>query len=125
MSRKRVYREITYLAPLPNEGSPHETPASIAIDVHYSNLLLYERWTYDRFVRLCAFLRVTEYEMASLVMMPHAWVPRFERDNRVPGAKQGAGRALLLILTILEAKLLHDYTRDVIDNPFPRLDKFP
>lgn len=86
--------------------------------MHYAQLLLVERWTWDRFNRLCAFLRITPAELASTVMLPHRSLASFERSNRVP---THSARPVALLLTLLEAHCCGAMTKDVIANPFPKL----
>jgi hypothetical protein len=107
-----------FLRPLPNEGSPHRTPASIIYDLHWANLRLVERWDWARFARLSTFLRHTPYELGSLVMMSHQAVDSLRRYNniRTHGARQVA-----LTLTLLEAHLLAGWRNDIIENPFPSI----
>lgn len=111
-----------YLPPLPNAGSEHTTATTKLLDLHYSNLRIAERWTWDRYQRLCSFLKLTEYEMASLCLMPHDWVAKLKEHNRLPCAVNGGGRAVAMILTMIEARVLKRYVPDVIDNPMPNVN---
>lgn len=97
---------------LPNRGSKHQTSASLAFDLHYAHLGVIERWDRDRYDRLCVFLTVTRYELASLISWPHAQVPGAIERNDFKGP-------VALLLTILEAQVMHKFTKDVIQNPFP------
>lgn len=105
---------------LPNEGSTHQTPASLYIDVHYSTLEIAERWSWERYVRLCNILKMTPWELASLVGMRHKDADFFEQNNRLPDAGR---RSISLLLTIVEAHFLSELHHDVIKNPFPDLNK--
>lgn len=113
-------RGVVYVPPMPNEKSRHQTPASLAIDLHYANLLLVERWDWDRYSRLCNLLKLTPHEMASLVLLPHKYVERFRELNGLP-MNYAHARAVGLILTLLEAHLCKHISKDVIENPFPKL----
>lgn len=104
---------------MPNEGSKHQTPASLMIDSHYAQLQLNQRWNWERFVRLCQFLRMTPWEVASMVMLRHGSVDTFKRNGRLSG--QGHN-AVALLLTLLEARVMSEWTGDVIANPFPDLN---
>ncbi len=110
-----------YLPPLPNTGSDHTTATTKLLDLHYSNLRIAERWNYERFERLCSVLHVTPYELASLVCMPHGHVDRLRETDRLTGISEGGGRAIGLVLTLLEARILKKLCPDVIENPFPHL----
>lgn len=112
-----------YLPPLPNSGSPHTTATTKLIDLHYSNLRIAERWTWDRYQRLCSFLKLTEYELASLCLMPHDWVGKMRERNRLPCVGQGGGRAVAMLLTMTEATVMKNYVPDVIVNPMPNMNR--
>ena len=99
-----------------NRGSKHRTNATLRFDIHYAKLSLIERWDWKRYVKLCVFLRLTPYEMASLIALPHAHVEIAERDNVFPGSAA-------LVLTLLEAQALVKFPNDVIENPLPELPK--
>ncbi len=111
-----------YLPPLPNSDSDYTTATTKILDLHYSNLRIAERWTYERYERLCSVLKVTPYELASLVCMPHSHVEKLRDYGQIPGIVNGGGRAVGLVLTILEARILKRLVPDVIENPFPNLD---
>lgn len=111
-----------FLPPLPNADSPHKTASTFLLDIHYSNLRIAERWDLDRFDRLCSFLKVTRYELASLVLCPHSWVEKLVEHNRIPCCVSGGGRAVALLLCILEAKVLRRLVPDVIEDPMPNLN---
>ncbi len=59
----RISKKFGYVPDLPNQGSRLQTPSTLLIDVHYSKLLLVERWTWERFTRLCAFLQISPAEL--------------------------------------------------------------
>lgn len=104
---------------LPNVGSPHQTPASLATDAHYMSLRLVPRWDWDRFARLSAFLKLTPYELGSLALITHKEVGAWSQNNLLP-MKEADARRAALILTLIEAHILKDYTSDIIENPFPK-----
>jgi hypothetical protein len=114
-------RPLGYVPPLPNDGSKFQTPNTLRIDVHYANLLLVERWNWDRFNRLASFLQISHAELASAVTLPHRYLAQYERSNRIPN-RDGNGRAVALILTLLESHVCGAWTNDVIANPFPSLN---
>jgi hypothetical protein len=107
---------------LPNENSPHQTPASLMIDTHYAQLGLVDRWGWERYVRLCQFLQMTPWEVASLVTLSHKAVAGFKRRGRMSGY---GTRGVALVLTLLEAHVMAAWTADVIANPFPDLSRSP
>ncbi len=111
-----------YLPPLPNSDSDFTTATTKIIDIHYSNKRIAERWTWERFERLCSFLKLTHYELASLVCCPHSWVAKIRDENRIPCSVNGGGRAVGMLLTLLEARVLKKLVPDVITNPFPNLN---
>lgn len=110
-----------YTPSLPNPGSEGQTPASLAIDIHYMNLLLVERWNWDRYLKLCLFLKMTEYEVASLVRLPHKCIERYRETCLLP-MRGGFCESVALTLTILEAYLMKGLTSDIVENIFPNLN---
>jgi hypothetical protein len=114
-------RQPKYVPPLPNIGSDGQTPASLAIDVHYARLFLVERWTWERFVRLCHFLKMTSCEVASLALLPHRYIPLYQERNVLPLPRAHAA-SVALSLTLLEAYLMRGLTDDVVSQPFPDLN---
>lgn len=115
-------RQDEYTLTLPNLGSKGQTPASLAIDIHYLKLMLVKRWDWERYVKLCTFLKMTAYEVASLVLLPHRSVEKYQTKNTLPLARAHA-ESVALNLTLLESYLMRGLTEDVIDNPFPNLNK--
>lgn len=113
-----------YKPVLPNKGSAGQTPASLAIDVHYARLMLVERWNWERFVKLCTFLKMTPYEVASLVLLPHQCVEAYRAKNVLPMRRPHAS-SVALSLTLLEAYLMRGLTEDIISSPFPDLNQTP
>lgn len=111
-----------YLPPLPNTDSEYTTATTKIIDLHYSNKRIAERWTFERYERLCSFLKLTHYELASLVCMPHSHVAKLREYNLLPGTVNGGGRAVGMLLTILEARVLKKLVPDVVTNIFPNLN---
>ncbi len=115
-------KQVDYLPPLPNKGSVGQTPASLAIDGHYANLLLVERWDWERYVRLTNFLRLTPHELASLVLLPHRYLDEYASKNGLPMAYNFA-RPIAMLLTLVEAQVTGHLTKDVIEDPFPNIGK--
>ncbi len=89
------------------------------IDIHYAKIRLVQRWDWNRYLRLCGFLRMTPSEVASLVLMPHCDIPNFEKSNRLVRTR---ARPIAMLLTLLEARCYNGMTADVIENPFPNLN---
>lgn len=117
-SRKRPKRDLVPIDTLPNRGSPHRTPASLHLDIHYAKLRIRERWNWERYCRLAAFLRYTPYELGSLCCIPHVAISRAEMTNQfTPTAA--------LVLTLLEAHFCTAFTKDIIEQPFPNLNEVP
>lgn len=109
---------------LPNARGKNQTPASLKIDLHYAHLRIYERWNWDRFVRLANFLGVTPYELGSIVCIQHRSIDAFKSENRLKVGRR-ADRAAALVLTLLEAHCQKLYSDDIIENPFPTLESVP
>lgn len=105
---------------LPNEGSKLQTATTLLIDMRYSKLRIWERWTWERFTRLCNLLNVTPAELASIACIPHNQLERFEQRNRIYQANE-KNRAAALVLTLLEAHSASAYTNDVVTEVFPDL----
>lgn len=110
-----------YIPELPNPNSGGQTPASLAIDIHYMNLLLVERWNWERYVKLCVFLKMTEYEVASLVRLPHKYIERYREGYTLP-MYRGFSESVALTLTILESYLMKGVSPDIVENIFPNLN---
>lgn len=110
------------LLPLPNRASRRQTLISRYFDLHYSSLDLLGRWTWERFARLCDFLKLTPEEVASLALLPHARLTFFKERNHI-GGNDYMPHAMML--TLLEARVLKNFSVDVIDNPFPDMQKIP
>jgi hypothetical protein len=105
---------------LPNEGSNLQTPTTLLIDLHYAQHHIWERWTWERFKRFCAFLNVTPAELASIACIPHNQLELFEQRNRIMQG-HAPNRAAALLLTLHELNCCAAYTKDVVANPFPNL----
>ncbi len=105
---------------LPNEDSEHQTPCSLQIDVHYTRLFIQNAWNWDRYIRLCSFLRLTPAELASIVRMPHEDLRGFEETLRLNPKRRGP---LELLLTVFEATVYGELSGDTVKNPFPDLSK--
>ena len=95
-----------------NRGSKHRTPRSYTFDLHYADLGVISRWDRDRYYRLCSFLQLTPYELASMICWPHSQVDSAVANSKFPGP-------VALLLTLVEAQVMQNYTRDVILNPLP------
>lgn len=54
--------------------------------------------------------------------MPHHWVAKFKENNRVPCIVTGGGRAVAMMLCMLEAKVLKRLVSDVLEDPLPNLN---
>ena len=96
----------------PNHYSKFQTPGSLQIDLHYADLQVVRRWTWERFHRLASFLRLTYGELASLICLPHGQLKGVQARNYFPGPAA-------LLLTLLEAQVMAAYSNDIISNPFP------
>ncbi len=106
---------------LPNAGEKTQTPASLKIDLWYHQLNIYDRWTWERFQRLAEFLRVTPYELGSIVCITHKQVDHYRLRNKLmDGANQN--RSAALVLTLLETFCCKAYTNDIVENIFPDLN---
>lgn len=113
-------RRSEYRPPLPNVGSAGQTPASLAIDVHYANLMLVERWDWPRFLKLANLLKLTPHELASLVLLPHKYVDDYRLRNGLPMTYNWA-RPVAMLLTLVELHVAGHLTADVVQEPFPKL----
>ena len=80
---------------LPNSGSPLQTASSILIDARYARMFVERPWTWDRYLRLCSYLKLMPAEQASIVRMPHSDLALFERDLRLPAVRRGPVELLL------------------------------
>lgn len=63
-------------------------------------------------MRLCTFLEMTPHEVASLICWPHSQVQRAIDNSEFPGP-------VALLLTLIEAQAMQNYSNDVITNPIP------
>lgn len=102
---------------MPNGSSPYQTTATIYIDNYYATLMLRERWTWERYTRLCRFLKYTPYELGSMVLLRHKAVNSYQTANILRPREM----AQALLLTILEAHVYGNMYHDVIANPFPKV----
>ena len=87
------------------------TPASLVIDAHYERLNIRRRWDKKRLERICGFLQVTKYELASLIGVKHTIFDWKYRDGKL-------STSAYLLLTILESKYLSEYVNDTIKDLF-------
>lgn len=103
---------------LPNDGESTQTTATKLIDLHYANTLLVRKWTWDRYVRLAAYLKMTEFELASLATLTHREVPRFKHQNRITRHNP---HAVCLVLSLIEHHVAGLVAMDAA-NPFPKIN---
>jgi hypothetical protein len=104
---------VTEYRPLvANPQSKHKTATSLQFELHYAKLGIIARWDWDRYCRLASFLNITLYELASLINWTHRGVEVAKENNRFPSP-------VCLLLTLLEAQVMHMYTDDIVKNPFP------
>lgn len=120
--KKGKKKAAPYVPKLANPNSDGQTAASLMIDVHYMNLYLRERWTWERYTKLCLFLRMTAYEVASLARIPHHCIPAYKLRNTLP-LHDAHAESAALILTLLESYLMKGLTEDIIEQPFPDLNQ--
>jgi hypothetical protein len=105
----------------PNFGSDFATPSSQRVDAHYVKLNLLDRWTWERFSRMCRFMQLTPYELGSIACIPHRVIEQWKLRSVLPmSATQGA-YAVALILTVIESQVLAGHVSDVIEDPIPKL----
>ena len=97
-------------AKLVNEGK-NTTATSAQVDLHYSQLGIQNIWDADRVLRLCGWLRITQYELASLIMFPHTQMKFCLKRNYFPGS-------VCLLFSLIENQVM----RDKINNPVPEND---
>jgi hypothetical protein len=102
---------------VPNRRSPKATQLSLKIDLWYQELHLYERWTWDRYVKLATAMSLTPEELESLIGVPHSYLGRYRKYGKV------LDKPAALVLTMLEAHFFRDILKDVIEHPFPDLNK--
>ena len=88
------------------------TPASQVIDAHYARKRINKVWDFARVERLCGFLKVTQYELASMLNLRH-----FIFDSMLRREPNLRGPTALL-LSILEARYLEGYAPDIIKDIF-------
>lgn len=72
------------IEPVCNEGD-QVTPGSIQADIHFRDLQLQETWDSKRVLRMCGWLQITEYELASMVMFPHDEMKKCMKKGIFPG----------------------------------------
>lgn len=102
-----------------NESSPHATPASTVMDTHYALIELVKKWDRDRVLRLCGLLKLTRYELASLIALPHKDMEIYFKQGVFPGP-------VCLLLTLLENSTVKDFILDpILDSDEDTLIPFP
>lgn len=112
---KRLEKIQPYVA---NQQSPHKTPLSVQIEIHYAKLGIIGRWDWARYRRIAYFCNYTVYELASLLCVSHKTIDVAKAQNRFPSS-------VCMLLTLFEAQLIGKFTDDVIRNPFPSFDDPP
>jgi hypothetical protein len=103
---------VKYPPVLHNKQSPHQTPGSFSIDLHYAKLGICARWDWDRYTRLATFLNLTPWELASLICLSHSACDTAQKRNKFRGPE-------CMVLTLLEAQVLKNFSADIIPKPFP------
>ena len=118
IAKKRRYRptgpQLSWRAPSINRGA-YETMGSARIDLHYAKLGIDRRWTWERFLRLAGYLRLTTGELASTVRISHGQIETCHRANRFPPP-------VALLLTLLESHVTAGLVPDAIQSPLPNLN---
>lgn len=95
-----------------SDFSPHDTPATIAIDEHYQRIGLDRRWPVERTFRLCQLIGCTVHELGKLVLVDYATTDRFLRKGWYPAH-------IGLHFAHIEAALLYDPRNFKKDNIIP------
>jgi len=85
------------------------TPGSHMVDIHYKQMGIDKLWTTARVARMCRYLNITEYELASLIMLPHKDMKNYLEKGRFPGI-------VCWCLTLMELCLLPEKMKDSISN---------
>lgn len=62
-----------------------ETPASVLCDTHYAKIGVQAAWDPERVLRLCGLLQLTRYELASMILFPHAQMKQCMKEGLFPG----------------------------------------
>jgi len=83
------------------------TPVSVLVDIHYAKLGVQGAWNRERVLRLCGWLQLTRYELASLIMLPHKQMDKYMAKDIFPGPAA-------LLLSILENHLMSGVLQDAI-----------
>jgi hypothetical protein len=91
------------------QANPDETatPGSLLTDIHYAQLGLQYAWGKERVLRLCGWLRLTRYELASLIMLPHRQMDEYLKKDVFPGP-------VCLLFGILEKHFMAGVLPDAI-----------
>ena len=87
----------------------NESPAALAIQLHYQKLGLQNTWNERRVKRLCGFLRITEQELSALLGINEDTFFRQLASRRIY-------QPACILLTILEDFLIGEYVDDTIPN---------
>jgi hypothetical protein len=112
MKKTIRHKRIRQKGRLKNPNLSSNTAASLVIDAHYAKLRIRERWTAERIERLCAFLRISVGELGSLLGVQHGWWREHIKSTKPLGGP------VCILLTIIEARFMKDFTKDVITNIF-------
>jgi hypothetical protein len=86
-----------------------QTPASLAVELHYRKLDLQDKWNERRITRLCGFIRINRVELAALIGVPFQ---TFERQI----SRRKVNFSACILLSILEHTIIGDYVDDTIPN---------
>jgi len=86
-----------------------QTPASLAVEIHYKKLDLQDKWNERRISRLCGFIRINRMELAALIGVPFQ---TFQRQL----SRRKINFSACILLTILEHSIIGDYVDDTIPN---------
>lgn len=77
--------------------NPEETStaSSLLCDTHYAKLGIQGAWDQARVLRLCGIMQVTQYELASLILLSHRQMDNFMERDLFPGT-------VCLLFTVME-----------------------
>lgn len=93
---------------LTNNNVETSTELSMLYDIHYNELNIVNRWGRERIQRLCDVMKVSSFELASVIRMPHT-----EMKAAMTKGSPLHGSACVL-LSEMEKHMLSKYTKDVI-----------
>jgi hypothetical protein len=101
----REYGDLLLTPPPIINSGDSSTMLSCILDNHYMRLRLQSLWTRERFTRMCGYLGCTEYEMSSLIHLPHRDMKKFLDKGYFPSV-------VCWSLTIMEASLMPNVLPD-------------